>query len=56
MQARYEAAVWPGNDGERARWAVAAHPTGVWYFPRSYGRKAAERMAERMTRDARRNP
>lgn len=51
--ARYDAAIWPGNDAERPRWAVAAHPSGVWYFPRAYGQRAAERLAASMQRAAR---
>ena len=40
----YEAAIWPGNDVERARWAVLG-PTGCFTFPKRYGRAAAERLA-----------
>lgn len=50
MMARYDAAIWPGNDGERPRWAVACYPTGVWYFPRRYGRQAAESLARQLSK------
>lgn len=51
MARRYETAIWPGNDAERARWAVLG-PTGCYTFPTRYGRKAAEALAERMNREA----
>jgi hypothetical protein len=50
MARNYQAAIWPGNDAERARWAVLG-PTGCYTFPARYGQAAAERLAERMNRD-----
>ena len=35
----------------RERWAVLHHATGVWYFPASYGRLAARRLAARLNRN-----
>ena len=53
MMARfYEAAIWPGNDAERARWAVLG-PTGCYTFPKRYGRAAAERLAAEYNAKAR---
>jgi len=48
---RYEAAIWRGNGSDRSRWAVVG-PTGCYTFPSAYGRKNAERLAARMTREA----
>lgn len=49
---RYDAAIWPGYNGERARWAVACYPSATWIFPRRYGEREARRLAERLNRDA----
>jgi hypothetical protein len=36
----------------RTRWAVLHGPSGVWYFPKRYGRAAAEKLArERNAQD-----
>jgi hypothetical protein len=34
--------------GGRSRWAVYCASSRVWYFPKRYGRKAAERYAAEM--------
>lgn len=52
-RARYDAAIYPGNGGERPRWAVAAYPAAVWYFPRRYGEAAARKLADELNRGER---
>lgn len=48
MAGNYSAAIWRGYGQERARWAVHCAATGCYYFPRRYGRAAAETMARTM--------
>jgi hypothetical protein len=36
------------RDGGRSRVAVYCASSGVWYFPKRYGRRAAERMAREL--------
>lgn len=48
MAGNYSAAIWRGYGAERPRWAVHCADTGCYYFPRRYGRAAAESMARTM--------
>lgn len=46
----YSTAQYRDSNG-RTRWAVFSAVSHVWYFPRRYGRIAAERLARRMNRE-----
>jgi hypothetical protein len=48
MTRNYSAAIWNGYGNERSRWAVHCAATGVYYFPKRYGKREAERLAHRM--------
>lgn len=48
MAGNYSAAIWRGYGAERPRWAVYCAASACFYFPRRYGRAAAESMARTM--------
>lgn len=48
----YSVGTWRGYGAERPRLAVFCSETGVAYFPKRYGRKAAERLAVRMNKES----
>jgi hypothetical protein len=47
----YKTGEYRGESG-RFRWAVFDIMTHVWYFPTHYGKKAAERLAKRLNKEA----
>jgi hypothetical protein len=49
----YTADVYRDPDSGRDRWAVLDLLTRAWYFPSSYGRRAAERLARTLNKHAR---
>lgn len=48
MAGNYSAAIWRGYGQERPRWGVYCAASACFYFPRRYGRAAAESMARAM--------
>lgn len=46
----YRVETYRDHDSGRSRWAVLHLATGVWYFPRRYGRDAARALARRLDR------
>ena len=50
MTNNYTAAIWNGYGEERPRWAAHCAATGVYYFPARYGKREAERLANRLNK------
>ena len=48
----YSAQQYRDTDSGRYRWAVLCSVTSCWYFPKQYGKAAAEAMAARMNKEA----
>jgi hypothetical protein len=52
MGRHYFAGQYNDPETKRQRWAVVQMPSCVWYFPKRYGKTAAERLAQHMERNA----
>lgn len=48
----YNLAIYRDASTGRHRWAVMEQYTKVFYFPKRYGMHAAERLAQRMNKEA----
>jgi hypothetical protein len=48
----YSVAQYRDDSTGRARWAVVHHRSGVFYFPRRYGLRAARALCDKLIRGA----
>jgi len=48
----YQAAIYQGTNGDRNRWAVYQTRSATWIFPTRYGKASAQRLADKLNRNA----